>query len=114
MNNLKKILVVFILSTFLWAFSHFKNMTLAVLTGFMIGALNKVWPWKMVVSYREDRHGELVPLMEKNVLPQSYEILSGESSQLLLAIICSCSAMFVVVLLSYIADRNEKRSTNRV
>src|SRR5690606_11890087 len=42
-----------------WMFKHHKNLTLAALTGFMVGALNKIWPWKKVVEYRENSAGEL-------------------------------------------------------
>ena len=48
-------------------------MTLAILTGFMIGSLNKVWPWRNVISYREDSHGEQVPFLEKSVLPTAFD-----------------------------------------
>ena len=68
-----------------WAFSHFKNVTLALLTGFMIGALSKVWPWKEVLTTRENRHGELLPLLERNILPSTYELINGVSAQLGLA-----------------------------
>src|SRR5690606_11436652 len=44
-----------------WMFKHHKNLTLAVLTGFMIGALNKIWPWKEVLEYRIDSAGVKVP-----------------------------------------------------
>ena len=33
-----------------YALKHFRNITLSVLTGFMLGSLNKVWPWKEVVE----------------------------------------------------------------
>lgn len=29
-----------------YALKHFRNVTMAVLAGFMLGSLNKVWPWK--------------------------------------------------------------------
>src|SRR5690606_14973582 len=41
-----------------WLFKNHRNITLAVLTGFMIGALNKVWPWKEVLSWRLNSEGE--------------------------------------------------------
>lgn len=56
-----------------WMFEHKREITLAVLTGFMIGSLNKIWPWKQVLSTRLDRHGEEVPLLEKSILPNSFE-----------------------------------------
>lgn len=30
-----------------WSLNTHKDMTLAILTGFMIGALNKLWPWRI-------------------------------------------------------------------
>jgi putative membrane protein len=46
---------------------------MAALTGFLIGSLNKIWPWKAVISWRTDSHGEQVALLEKSVLPAHYD-----------------------------------------
>lgn len=54
-----------------YALAHFRNITLAVLTGFMLGSLNKVWPWKEVVETFVDSHGEVKPLIETNILPNA-------------------------------------------
>lgn len=56
-----------------WMFTHKKQLTLAVLTGFMVGSLNKIWPWKEVLTTRIDRHGEEVPLEALSVLPFSFD-----------------------------------------
>ncbi|MEJ2594376.1 MAG: DUF368 domain-containing protein, partial [bacterium] len=29
-----------------WVFRHFKDQTIALLTGFILGSLNVLWPWK--------------------------------------------------------------------
>lgn len=55
-----------------YALAHFRNITLAVLTGFMLGSLNKVWPWKEVVETFVDSHGEVKPLIETNILPNAH------------------------------------------
>lgn len=55
-----------------WMFDHHKNTTLALLVGFMIGSLNKVWPWKEVLETRTNSHGEIVPFIEKSILPQDF------------------------------------------
>lgn len=48
--------------------SNFRSMTLSFLTGVMLGALIKVWPWKEVASWRH--FGEKkVPLEENLILP---------------------------------------------
>ena len=31
-----------------WVFKHYKNATLALLTGFILGSLSIIWPWKAV------------------------------------------------------------------
>ena len=31
-----------------WLFDSYRNLTLAFLTGFIIGSLNKIWPWKNI------------------------------------------------------------------
>lgn len=62
-----------------WMFKHYHNLTIALLTGFMIGSLNKVWPWKKVVEWGTDRHGEAIPLVEKSILPTTYGELPPEA-----------------------------------
>jgi len=47
----------------------FHDITYAVLAGFMLGSLNKVWPWKEVVETYTDDHGIVKPLVEANILP---------------------------------------------
>jgi putative membrane protein len=56
-----------------WLLRRYHNQTIALLAGFMVGSLNKVWPWKNTVSVFTDRHGELKPLLQDNVLPHVYE-----------------------------------------
>lgn len=55
-----------------FALKHFRNITLSVLTGFMLGSLNKVWPWKETVQTYVDSHGVVKPLVEINILPNVY------------------------------------------
>ena len=64
---------------FSWTFKRYESLTLATLTGFMIGSLNKVWPWRNVLTYREDSHGKQVPFLEEAVLPGQY---AGEADVL--------------------------------
>lgn len=52
-----------------WLLRHFHDLTVAALIGLMAGSLRKVWPWKLTVATRLDRHGVEVPLVQQNVLP---------------------------------------------
>lgn len=78
-----------------WMFKHKKNITLAILTGFMIGSLNKIWPWKEVLSTRINSEGIKVPLLEKSILPTHFE---GDS-QLLMASVFIIIGFFTILLL---------------
>ncbi|PCJ98295.1 MAG: DUF368 domain-containing protein [Flavobacteriaceae bacterium] len=55
-----------------WMFNHYKNLTLAILTGFIIGSLNKIWPWKKVLETKifDDK---IIPIKEQNISPWAYE-----------------------------------------
>jgi len=52
-----------------WMLRHYHNVMVAVLMGFMVGSLRKIWPWKEVVETMLDRHGEPMPIRERNILP---------------------------------------------
>lgn len=52
-----------------WLLSKYYHATIALLAGFMLGSLPKLWPWKEVVETYVDRHGEVKPLVEQNMLP---------------------------------------------
>ena len=55
-----------------WLFTHYKNATLAFLTGFILGSLNKIWPWKEVLETRT-YDDKVIPVKEQNVLPAAFD-----------------------------------------
>jgi putative membrane protein len=90
------------------ALQNYRNVTVAFLIGLMIGALNKIWPWKLTLSYRENSKGESVPFAQENVGPANYEALTGNESQLLNALLLFLFAYFIVVAVSYAGRRLRK------
>ncbi|OUC06025.1 hypothetical protein RY27_23590, partial [Litorilinea aerophila] len=52
-----------------WLFKRYHDPTVALLTGLMLGSLRKVWPWKETVAFITDRHGAILPTVERNILP---------------------------------------------
>ena len=65
-----------------WLFKNHKNLTLAVLTGFIIGSLNKIWPWKETLTWRINSRGVEVPFNQQSISPFSFD----EDPQLIMAI----------------------------
>lgn len=51
--------------------NKFHSLTLCFLTGFMIGSLRKIWPWKETLETMEVR-GKIIVLSEKNILPHEF------------------------------------------
>lgn len=88
-----------------WAFRHFHDMVLALLTGFMVGALNKVWPWKEVISWRVNSSGEQVPLNQISVAPATFEQLTGQDPQVALAVLMAVAGLLLVLAIEWIGTR---------
>ena len=74
-----------------WLLRRFHNITLSFLTGFLVGSLNIIWPWKHTLASTLDRHGEEIPLVQENLLPATYSQVTGleayTGSALLLALL---------------------------
>jgi putative membrane protein len=95
-----------------WLLKKYHNATIAVLTGFMIGSLNKVWPWKLTVSEFVDRHGVTKPLLQENVLPGTYAAKTGDDSQLLFAILLALTGFALIFVFELIAKRIRPKTLN--
>ncbi|PRY10700.1 putative membrane protein [Pontibacter ummariensis] len=93
-----------------WALKHYHNATVALLTGFMVGSLNKVWPWKETIETYTDRHGEVKPLVQENVLPGAYEALTGQESYLVYAIVLAIFGFLLVYLIDHYTDEGNTAS----
>jgi len=80
-----------------WILEHYRYPTLALLAGFMLGSLNKVWPWKEVIAYRFNSDGVQVPAFDKSVFPARYLEVSGHDPKILSAILFAAAGIFLVV-----------------
>ena len=86
-----------------WLFSTYKNYTLATLTGFIIGSLNKIWPWKETISWRTNSKGIEVPFNTASVSPFSFE---GDN-QLLISIFLMLIGFGLIILLEKLAIKKD-------
>lgn len=86
-----------------WLFAKYKDLTLAVLTGFIVGSLNKIWPWKETLTWRTNSKGIEVPLKQMSISPTSFD---GDA-QLTLAIVLSLVGFGLILLLEKLAAKKE-------
>lgn len=94
------------------AFRHAHDLVLALLTGFMVGALGMVWPWQKTLSWRTNSVGEQVPLTQTPVTPDTWQSLQGQDPQLLLAILMAVIGFALVLGLDYAGNWNQRREAS--
>ena len=82
-----------------WLLKKYHQITMGVLAGFMMGSLNKVWPWKEVVKTYLDRHGEIKPLVEVNVMPNAYLAQTGNDPFFLQALLFAAAGFLLVLVI---------------
>lgn len=83
-----------------WMFSNYKNITLAILTGFILGSLPKIWPWKEVLETR--RIGDkIITVKEQNISPFAFE---GDN-QLWFALMAALAGFLLIFLLEKLAAK---------
>ena len=69
-----------------WMFRTHHDLTVASLTGFLLGSLTIIWPWKEVLSVRTVHEGKpdehLEAFIQRNILPQDYATITEMDSLL--------------------------------
>jgi putative membrane protein len=86
-----------------WLFNRYHDVTIALLTGLMLGSLRKIWPWKETLASTRDTHGNVIPTAQVNVLPSLWD------KELVLAICLVVVGFLVVVSLNFLAERGNER-----
>ena len=84
-----------------WMFKKYHDLTIAILTGFLIGSLNKIWPWKETISTRINSHGETVPFIQENISPFNY----AEENQLVFALLMAVVGLVLIIGLEKFAKK---------
>ena len=98
-----------------WLFERYPQPTLALLTGFMLGSLYKLWPWRVVAEYLRDAEGRLVLddvgeariISEVPVGPATYALDSGEPAYVGAVVVAVLAGAAVVFGLSLAENRSD-------
>tara|TARA_R110000868_G_scaffold14075_17_gene65839 strand:+ start:12490 stop:13407 length:918 start_codon:yes stop_codon:yes gene_type:complete len=83
-----------------WMFKNYKDLTLAILTGFIIGSLNKIWPWKKIIETKVFGD-KLITVKDQSISPFAYE---GDH-QLIYAIILALIGFSLILILEKLASK---------
>lgn len=84
-----------------WLLARFHDPMMGLLAGFMLGSLNKLWPWRV------DIEGSLT---QRNLLPDAYYAASGLPPMLTAALLAAFGGMVIVILLGLYDGRHRRES----
>lgn len=93
-----------------WLLKEYHFPTIAFLGGIMLGALNKIWPWKQVIETTINSKGEIIPLVESNISPAAYAEATGSPSLLLYAIIMMVIGFSIIFIIDSVAVKMGKKN----
>lgn len=89
-----------------YLFEKYRAPTIAVLTGFLVGSLKKIWPWKENTTLLYIHSDGREEFLQENVLPADF----GADPQLLTAILAFAVGIAVIVLMEFVASRMKTSS----
>ncbi len=84
---------------------RFHAATIGLLSGFMLGSVNELWPWKLVTSWRTSSSGKEVPFLTENILPGEYLTQVGLQPQLGWAIGSFFFGIGLVLFIEWLASK---------
>ena len=88
-----------------WLLRKYHSVTIGLLSGFMLGSINELWPWKVVLSWRTSSSGEQKPFLDENVLPGEYLELVGREPQIMAAIAAFAFGIVLVLAIEWLAAK---------
>lgn len=86
-----------------WVLDHYHDLTVAMLAGFMVGFLNKIWPWREATAYHLNSQGQQVVSFDRSVWPWDYLAKTGHNPQILYAILFAALGVLLVVGIEKVA-----------
>lgn len=88
-----------------WILDNYRDITIALLAGFMLGSLNKVWPWKKCLDFRLNSEGEQACAFDKSILPGDYMTNTGNDPMVFQAILFAALGVILVLGIERFAER---------
>ncbi len=84
-------------------FNRYHDIIVATLTGFMIGSLKKVWPWKQTCEGIKHLPRDILENIQVNVLPSSFD------TEVKSALFLMMLGLLAVLTVSFLAERKKTK-----
>ena len=101
-----------------WLLHRYHSITIAVLTGFLLGSLLIVWPWKEAIEVMLDHKGREIVLTHNLLMPGQFGEVTGLDPKTLAAVGCMLAGLCIVLGLEYLGSLhkqgNKDKTLNRL
>lgn len=90
-----------------WIFKRYKDQTISLLTGFILGSLAMLWPWKHTI-YAKNELGGILTKSDGSMIIEGYQRYMPESfnTEVAIAVVLMLAGFFSIALLEYTAARS--------
>ena len=88
-----------------WLMSHYKAAVIATMSGFLLGSLSIIWPWKNIAATVLSSENQLA-VGAQNILPQNYLATVDQEPYLLSSSVAFVVGLLVVFLIERLAYRS--------
>jgi putative membrane protein len=88
-----------------WLMSHYKAAVIATMSGFLLGSLSIIWPWKNIAATVISSETQLA-VGAQNILPQNYLATVGQEPYLLSSSVAFVVGLLLVLLIERLAYRS--------
>ncbi|MFZ7113282.1 MAG: DUF368 domain-containing protein [Desulfatiglandales bacterium] len=85
-----------------WLLARYRYETMAVLTGFMLGSLRRVWPWKTTLEEIIDAQGHALVISQSNSVPSQW------NSEVTFALCLAIFGFLLVLFLNFLAGGKDR------
>ena len=92
-------------------FKKSKNLIIAILTGFLIGSLNKIWPWKLTTLWGTNSHRESIPLVQENLSPAKFAEINHTDSQFAFCLLLMLVGLGLIIVLERFGKKLSQNKT---
>ena len=99
-------------------FKKYHDLTVALLTGFMVGSLRKIWPWREAVEWLQDGAGNFILDSEghRRVIAEALHLPNFASpegmTQFALALLFAVIGAALIILVDRVAKQNGQEETD--
>ncbi len=91
-----------------WVFKHYRNQTIALLTGFILGSLNVLWPWKNPLYLLDATGSAIIKEGEKVVASYESYLPSEINMEVMMAFLLMFVGILSITAVELLANKNRK------